>query len=436
MANKSLITKIKSAFLLQAALIIVTALLSIYIATIVIDEILIKNAIQQEADYYASRYKTNHQFALPDTLNLTGYLEKKNISEIDQDEIPQQLGFHDFKGQNLVLFISKVDDKTLYLVYNRGQVDKLAAFYGLFPLALVLIVLYLALWLTYRFSSRTLSPVIRLAERLNKIDFNSIDLTQLKQDDLTFKSDDDIQVLHDAIINMGEKLESFIARERDFTRDASHELRSPLTVINLAADMLLAERELSSTAIKTIQRIKRAINDMEELTQAFLLLARESDESLSRDLVCINDVVREEIDRSEILKQKKNIKIHLNAVDKLFTRASDKVLSILIGNLIRNAILYTDEGYVEITLQHNQVTISDSGKGMDEQQINKAFKPYFRGDNQGVHGHGVGLTIVKRLSDRFNWPVSIDSSPGKGTTVSIQFPVEENIIKPAESLKP
>lgn len=429
MANNSLIKKIKSAFLLQGALIIITALLSIYFATIVIDEILIKSAIKEEAEYFWSRYRSDRQFALPDTLNLTGYLDINDISEISRNVIPQQPGFYDYKDQNLVLYISTVARESLYLIYNRGQVDKLATFYGLFPLAIVLTVLYLALWLTYRFSSRTLSPVIRLAEKVNKIDFTSIDISGLKQDDLYINSGDDIQILHDAIINMGERLESYISRERNFTRDASHELRSPLTVINLATDMLLSENKLSDSALKTIQRIKRAINDMEELTEAFLLLARESDQSLSRDLVCINDVVSEEIERSEMLKQKKDIKIHLHTPEILYTRASDKVLSILFGNLIRNAILYTDEGRVDITLENNRVTITDSGKGMDEQQVNKVFKPYFRADNQSTHGHGVGLTIVKRLTDRFNWPISIESTPGKGTMVSIQFPGEEHTIQ-------
>jgi signal transduction histidine kinase len=172
---------------------------------------------------------------------------------------------------------------------------------------------------------------------------------------------------------------------------------------------------------------------MEELTEAFLLLARESEHMLSRDIVCVNDVVREEIDRSELLKQKKDIHVQLVEKEILYTRASDKVLSILFGNLIRNAILYTDEGQVTITLEQNQVSITDSGKGIDQHQLDKIFKPYFRADESDTHGHGVGLTIVKRLSDRFQWPISIHSVPGKGTRVSIQFIPEKLMQKPDTS---
>jgi len=419
--NNTLIKKFNRAFLLQGALIIITAILSIYFAKIVIDEILIKNAIVEEADYYWSRYQKNNQATLPDTLNLTGYRNKDSLNEITPGNLPDEDGFYEFKHLNLVLHVSSHDNARLYLVYNRGQVDSLATFYGLFPLALVLIVLYLALWLTYQFSKRTLSPVIHLAEQVNKIDFTSSELRMLPEESYRYDADDDIRILHDAIVHMGERLESFIARERNFTRDASHELRSPLTVINIAADMLISEQELSKPAKNTVLRIKRAINDMEELISAFLLLARESDESLSHEVVCVNDVITEEIQRSEIHKQKKAIEINFNPSLKLLTHASDKVLSVMIGNLIRNAVLYTDEGTVDISIVENQVIISDSGQGMNQTEVNEAFNPFFRAKNNSTHGHGVGLTIVKRLSDRFNWPVTIKSFPQQGTTVTVEF---------------
>lgn len=420
--NNNLIKKFNRAFLMQGALIIITAILSVYFATIVIDEILIKSAIQQEADYYWSRYDKNPQATPPDTMNLTGYREKSRIREIDSTQIKDQPGFHDYVDLNLILHVSNHDNTRLFLIYNRGQVDSLAAFYGLFPLALVLIVLYLALWLTYLFSRRTLSPIIHLAGQVNKIDFKSADLSLLREDAYDYTVDDDIRVLHDAVLDMAERLEAFIARERNFTRDASHELRSPLTVINIAADMLMSEQELNSSAQKSVQRIKRAIQDMEELISAFLLLARESDQSLTHDLVCVNDVINDEIERSELLKQKKAIEINFKPKQRLFTHASDRVLSILIGNLIRNALLYTDEGNVDISFEHNKVVISDSGQGMSQNEVQAVFKPYFRGANKNSHGHGVGLTIVKRLSDRFNWPIDIQSMPQQGTTVIVEFP--------------
>jgi signal transduction histidine kinase len=98
----------------------------------------------------------------------------------------------------------------------------------------------------------------------------------------------------------------------------------------------------------------------------------------------------------------------------------------MLGNLLRNAILYTDEGSVDITVTSSSVIISDSGRGISPQQVNDIFKPYYRGNNSSTPGHGVGMTIVKRLSDRFNWPIKINSTPGQGTRVEVQFPVSDS----------
>lgn len=427
--RSGLIHKITRAFLLQGILISIAALLSVFFAKIVLEEILIKEAIKQEADYFWESYQAEHDFPLPDTRNLTGYFNTEQLPRSIQKDTPEQPGFYEYKDEEIVLYVSRQDARTLYLLYNRGQVDTLAAYYGLFPLALVLIVLYLSLWLTYRFSRRTISPVSLLARQVNKIDIASRDLSPLQIENLPFDIDDDIQVLSDAIVNLGERLDAFVTREQNFTRDASHELRSPLTVINIAADMLLSQQELPDAAKKSVIRIKRAASDMEELTAAFLLLARESDQELSTDLVSVNDIIDEEIERAQLLNKDKHLDINYSPRYSLQTHASDKVLSVLFGNLIRNAFLYTDQGSIDITINKDSVIIKDSGKGIPQQQVEDIFKPYYRGNNTATHGYGVGLTIVKRLSDRFNWPIKISSTMGKGTRIEVKFPESEAIFQ-------
>lgn len=421
--NSGLINKINRAFLLQGVLISIAVLLSVFFAKVVIEEILIKNAIEQEAGYFWDNRLVNNDFPLPDTLNLTGYFIQQQLPGVIRANIPDQPGFYEYEetGNRFVLQISHRGQDTLYLVYNRGQVDSLAAYYGLFPLALVLIVLYLSLWVTYRFSRRTISPVSWLARQVNEVDFSSRDFSSIQTDNLPYDADDDFLALSEAIIDMGSRLESFIERERNFTRDASHELRSPLTVINIAADMLQSEHKLPKAALDTVSRIKRATKDMEELIESFLLLARESDQALSKELVCINDVIESEIDRVQLINKTKALKISYSAQDRLHVQASDKVVSVLFGNLLRNAVLYTEQGGIDVVVRGDSVIIKDSGKGISDQQVSEIFKPYYRG-NTGTVGHGVGLTIVKRLSDRFNWPISIKSAPGMGTSVEVRFP--------------
>ena len=94
----------------------------------------------------------------------------------------------------------------------------------------------------------------------------------------------------------------------------------------------------------------------------------------------------------------------------------------VIGNLIRNACSYTDIGEVRITIEARTVRITDSGVGIQAADIDQVFKPYFRAQPRRRGGYGVGLTIVKRLTDRFGWQLHIESSPGLGTDVTIEFP--------------
>jgi signal transduction histidine kinase len=422
----SLITKFNRALLLQGGLIAVAALLSVFLATIVIDKVLINQAIKQEADHFWEQYRMDSDFSLPNTSNLMGYFDRDRLLEHYQVDPNIEPGFREFETRygSYILYTTQDAGQVLYLVYNRGEVDKLIAYYGLAPLAFVLVVLYLSMWLAYRFGHQALSPITWLANQVNRVDFNSADFSAVSRENLPDNIDDDIRVLSDAIADLGERLEAFITRERNFTRDASHELRTPLTVIKIATDMMLSEQELEPPVKNSVIRIKRALSDMEELINVFLLLARESDQGLPREAVDLNTVVEEEIERAGIFIEDKPLQINFRDHARVKLYAPEKVLSILIGNIIRNAILYTREGTVNITLTSNSVVVEDSGEGISEKDLKEIFEPYHRGSSDS-RGHGLGLNIVGRLSERFNWRIDVNSRIGMGTRIEIRFPETE-----------
>ena len=165
---------------------------------------------------------------------------------------------------------------------------------------------------------------------------------------------------------------------------------------------------------------------MEELTSAFLLLARESQTGLPREATCVNDVLIEEMDRARIIATGRPIESKLIATHRLYVDAPEKLLPVLLGNLLRNAFSYTDVGTVTVYVDATSVVIRDTGVGMAAEQIDSMYQPFVRGELVRRGGHGVGLTIVRRLSERFGWPVSIESSLGVGTSVTIRFPGARN----------
>jgi signal transduction histidine kinase len=289
------------------------------------------------------------------------------------------------------------------------------------PLIAVLLLIYVTTWLTYRASRRAISPVIALARAVREWDPKHPDLAALDPRHLSSDPDGDVETLARALHGFATRIEEFVEREQNFTRDASHELRSPLTVIKVAADVL-AEEELAPFSQRAVERIRRAVRDMEAMIEAFLLLARESDTGLPQEDFRANDAVREEVERAQPLLEGKPVTLRLVEQAAFGLHAPPKVFAAMVGNLIRNACLYTEAGEVEVTVGADFVRVRDSGIGMSEDELRQAFQPYFRGNRSARGGYGVGLSLVRRLSERFGWPVEMQSTLGAGTTATIRFP--------------
>ncbi len=413
------------AFLFQAILIALAAILGVYAAAFAIEELLIKQALREEASYFWEKRQADPGFPLPDTLNLTAFMS----GDAGTEPVPEALrelapGFHHLPDQPdfSVVYVMEKENQRLFLVFDGERVGELALYFGLVPLASVLVVIYLLTFIGYRLSRSALSPILWLSRQVHRMDPEAPDAAVFSTQSLPGNPDREIVALADALERLSRRINEFAERERNFTRDASHELRSPLTVIKIASDMLLSEQELDTPARNSVLRIRRAAADMEELTEVFLLLARESEHGLSINPVCINDIISEEIERAQVQLGAKPVEVTVDSSCRLIAEASDKVVSVLFGNLIRNAFDYTDSGTVTVQIRPGSVSIEDSGRGMPGEDVDRVFEPFYRGGARQRGGHGVGLTIVKRLSDRFGWPVHVSSEIGVGTRVIVEFP--------------
>jgi signal transduction histidine kinase len=271
-------------------------------------------------------------------------------------------------------------------------------------------------------SRRAVSPIVRLARSVSDINPGATDLPQFDFTTSVDRADGEILILAQALDQLADRINRFVERERNFSREASHELRSPLTVIRIACDTLLSDDDLPETSKTSIDRIRRAAHDMEELTQVLLLLAREDEGGLERESISVNEVIRQEVSKCELIYAPKNINIWFVEEGELTLDASPRVVAILLGNVIRNACAYTDKGSVSVTIGDGVVTIEDSGVGISEVELKAVFERYYRVPNSRESGHGIGLSLVKSLTERFDWPLTIESEPGFGTRVTVSFP--------------
>jgi signal transduction histidine kinase len=429
--------RISRTFLLQAAAISVAAVVSVMLAAIVIKQVLVTEALRTEAEYFWQRHAADPNFPLPDTRNLTGYLSRVG----EEAGLPLGLaalgeGYHDVPSAAdfTTVYVSRRGDRQLYLLFDGERVNELAAYFGLVPLIVVLVALYLSVWLAYRASHRAVSPVTWLAREVNRLDPDTPDAAAFALDRLPPDADEEVRVLAAALGGLASRLADFVERERNFTRDASHELRTPLTVIRVAADVLLERSDLDAAARQHVERIRRSARGMQELVEAFLLLARETERDVAEERVCINELAAAELEQLRLLVGDRPVDIEMRADCALWMRGSAGAASALLGNLLRNAVAFTDAGRVSVSVRPGELMIEDTGVGMDPAQLEQMFRPFVRGRPDRGDGYGVGLTIVRRFSERFHWPVRVASEPGKGTRVTIEFPGAECL--PVETTGP
>jgi len=186
---------------------------------------------------------------------------------------------------------------------------------------------------------------------------------------------------------------------------------------------VLAEEEgLSPFATRAVARVQRAVRDMEALIESFLILARETDVGLPDEDFVVNALAAEELDKAQVLVAGKPVELRLVEEAQFALHAPTRVLSVMLSNLLRNACLYTERGTVVVTVGAGFVRVSDTGPGMPAEELARVYEPFYRGGRGGQGGHGIGLTIVRRLSERFGWPVRLESTPGTGTAATISFP--------------
>ena len=423
-AGSGLRRKLRAAFM-QAAAISIAAVLGVVGASAVLKHVLIQRALQQEAAHFWHRLDADPDAAMPDTYNMTGYLlPPQNVAGLPAPLRTLGVGYHALpkaQGGSLVL-VEERQGRRLFLLFKQEQVDSLAFWFGVVPLVLVLAAVYLTAWLTYRSSRRAVSPVIWLARQVEQWDPQRPDASALDPRKLPHDVEGEALTLANSQHGFASRIGRFVEREHHVTRDASHELRTPLTVIRVAGDMMREDPELPACARRSLERIQAAGRDMEALIEAFLILAREGDTGLPDEDFDAVEVLQEEIGKVRPLLEGKPVHLQLREEAPLHLRAPARVFSVLVGNLLRNACHYTDSGRIVVTVRADGVSIEDSGVGMSTEELARAFDPFYRGGDQRREGQGIGLSIVRRLSERYGWPVKLESKAGIGTTATISFP--------------
>ena len=415
--------RLRLAFLLQVLMASIVIVAGTYAAVTIASHELARQSLESEAAHYWARRSVDPSTPPPEGAALHGYLVADGGSAVALPPALRNLPPGLQSVQDLLVLVQEQQGLRLYLTYSQSLIDRLSWQLVLVPMLLALLAVAASSWFTYRMSRGMVAPLQWLAREVRRWDPVEIDTTALAPDQLPPDAGIETQQLAGALQRMGERIRAFVRRERDFTREASHELRTPLTVIRVASDLMHEDPDLPERAQRSLARIQRAGRDMEAVIDAFLILARESDIEPQREDFDVRDVVFEEVEKVRYLLLGKPVELQVLETGAPHLHASSKVLGVMLGNLLANACTFTEQARVDVRIEPDRVVVHDSGIGMSPDTLQRAYEPFYRADPANPATKGMGLSIVRRLGERFGWPVSLESAPGIGTTATIRFAI-------------
>ncbi|MFK5914450.1 MAG: HAMP domain-containing sensor histidine kinase [Woeseiaceae bacterium] len=386
----------------------------IYIASQDLEERLIDDTLTAELDDYVARRQRNPKSLPEKTTTIQAYVvtAQSDTTYIPDAVINLQPGQHRITINEISYRASMriVGDQRYVVLYNTSTLKQREAGFRMLLSISVLLVTLISALAGRLLAARVIAPVNELALRVSELnpedehtplaeEFPWIEVRRLAEDFDVY-----LQRLHD-----------FIERERLFTGDVSHELRTPLAVISGATGLMLADANIDEANRKRIMRIARATNEISEITAALLALAREQDYASSHSIECdVESVARELIARYKEIFKHKPITVQLHVHKKLLARMDHAILSMVLGNLLRNAFSFTEQGEIIVSIDEHSIRVEDSGSGLGTQNKDELFQPYARG-NHSNSGSGLGLSLVWRLCKRNGWKIELHDRPEGGT---------------------
>lgn len=268
-------------------------------------------------------------------------------------------------------------------------------------------------------SSRQITkPLLDLKKAVETDHQNLTELTHLPSE---------VGVLARAIDEKNQKLEQYLKREQLFTGDVSHELRTPLTIIMGASEVLASQLADDSHLSEFTNRISNTAKETSEIITALLLLSR-APEKLDTPHTSINNIAVNEAERLKYLLRYKSVTCTVVAEQEYFAYVRPELLKMALGNLIKNAFQYTDDGEVIISIDAEKITVTDTGLGIPEAMMPLLYERFERlelphNDKQSdkIEGTGLGLSIVQRIMTHMGWKLTHQANTTGGSTFSIYY---------------
>lgn len=373
----------------------------------------------------------SEQFDIQYALLLNQQVLTTSIDDELINEIPlaQKNGFHfDYENGHFIRILIAEDQDLKVKAVQPLSVRFDELWQTTLGFAGILFILWILQWLILRFAiKRQLRPLNKISREIGSKSAQDLTPVQSPDPEIT-----ELQPIIRQLNAMLSRLEKSLAAEQRFTADASHELRSPLSAIQMRLQVLKRKYQEDAQLRQALQMIQNDVNRGTQILENLLLLARldpEHAEQLPKQQVNLKVLVQEVLQALQPFAQEKEIHWNLKLEDAVIEANAELIFS-CIRNLVDNAIRYTPmQGQVEIRTivegQNLQLMIENSGEGIQEEVVQRLGERFYRALGTRTQGSGLGLSICQKIMQLHTAKIDYAPSVLGGLKVSLIFQSEE-----------
>jgi signal transduction histidine kinase len=360
-------------------------------------------------------YQNSTEYAEPD---------KKYLKEITKKN---EVSFSDGKNEFAGFTFNHPNGKYYVIIgaYDESG-EKKIEFLKYLLLQIFVISLIVTGFLGWFFAKRSLGPMVHVVNEVDQITVKNLH-NRVK----IGNNKDEIAHLAVTFNKMLDRLENSFTMQKNFVANASHEFRTPLTSMKGMLEVMLMKKRSEEDYIKTLTSINEDINNLIELLQGLSELAQVNTDFIEAafEPIEVLDIIVDS--RAELLKDKPKYTIDLDVQNSEIDQSHSMILGntallkSALKNLMDNACKFSPNQKVKVNILFDDniiVQFIDDGIGISNEEIKHVFEPFYRGnDTRNISGHGIGLSLVKRIIELHNASVTVNSTQGIGTTFTLTF---------------
>jgi signal transduction histidine kinase len=305
---------------------------------------------------------------------------------------------------------------TKMVISNLGET--LLILYPVILLVLFALSRYLA--------GRSILPIKNITDTTNQITKNTLaERVSLPP------NKDELYKLSTSINNLLNRIENALKREQQFTSDASHQLRTPLSTVQGTLEVLIRKPRTQKEYEEKIAYTLSEVDNMTETLDQLLILARlDPDKTIQNEVeMPVMQIIEPILKQNHQLIKDKNLKVHLNLSMAENSSIPSYCSHLILDNIIHNAIKYSGEnGNLRVRIHEEGskllCTIEDDGLGINHEDLDNIFQPFFRSSaltHKNIQGNGLGLSIAKKAADTIGARIKVSSELGTGSTFTVTF---------------